>query len=223
MYNKVALVIGSNSFSGSWFIDLLLDRDYFVYGISRSDENKKEFLKYRSNKKIKNFKFLKKNINQNKGIIFITRLIKKKKIEYIINFAAQGMVAESWVKPVDWFKTNTLSTVNLINEIKNLKIKKYLHISTPEVYGNIKKKKQESFIYNPSTPYAISRAATDMYLKKINAYFDFPAIFARASNVYGPHQQLYRIIPKTIFSILSKKKNYTTWKGFFRKIIYSYR
>ena len=67
------------------------------------------------------------------------------------------MVAESWVNPVDWYKTNTLSMVNLIHQLKETKIKKYLHISTPEVYGNISKNKKESFIFNPTTPYAISR------------------------------------------------------------------
>ena len=206
MYKKKALVIGSNSFSGSWFVNLLLNEKYYVYGVSRSSELSGIFLRYKSNKKNKNFKFFKKNLNKTDDIKFIIRLIKTQKIKYVINFAAQGMVAESWVNPVDWYKTNTLSMVNLIHQLKETKIKKYLHISTPEVYGNISKNKKESFIFNPTTPYAISRASTDTYLKKLHEYYNFPVLFTRAANVFGPHQQLYRIIPKTIFSLLSNIK-----------------
>lgn len=206
MYKKKALVIGSNSFSGSWFVNLLLSKNYYVYGVTRSLELSEVFLKYKSNKKIKNFKFFKKNLNNKSDLNFIIKLIKKNKIEYVVNFAAQGMVAESWIKPADWFKTNTLSAVNLINNLKDIKLKKYLHISTPEVYGNNLKKKKEDFIYNPTTPYAISRASTDMYLKKLHEHYNFPVLFARAANVFGPHQQLYRIVPKAIFSLLSNVK-----------------
>ena len=60
---------------------------------------------------------------------------------------------------------------------------------------------KESFNFNPSTPYAVSRAAGDMMAKLWHENFNFPVIFTRAANIYGEGQQLYRIIPKTILSV----------------------
>ena len=90
-------------------------------------------------------------------------MINTEKPKYIVNFAAQGMVAQSWDSPEDWFHTNTLSTIKLFNEIRKLKfIKKFIHVSTPEVYGSVNGFVEENFNFNPSTPYAVSRASADM-------------------------------------------------------------
>ena len=91
----------------------------------------------------------------------------KFKPEYIVNFASQGMVAESWLNPVHWYQTNIVSQVALHDELRKRKfIKKYVHVTTPEVYGStndgwIEEKKN----FNPTTPYAVSRAACDMHFK----------------------------------------------------------
>jgi len=85
-------------------------------------------------------------------------------------------------------------------------LKKYVHVSTPEVYGSCIGFVGEDFPFNPSTPYAVSRAATDMSLKTFRAAYDFPVVTTRAANVYGPGQQLYRIIPRTIMCILQGQK-----------------
>ena len=127
--------------------------------------------------------------------------------EYFVNFAAQGMVAQSWDKPEDWFNTNTLSNVKLHDGLRKLKfLKKYLHISTPEVYGSCEGLVQENTDYNPSTPYAVSRAAADLSLMSFFRAYDFPVAFTRAANVYGAGQQLYRIIPRTILYFLTGRK-----------------
>ena len=77
----------------------------------------------------------------------------------------QGMVAESWLYPNHWIDTNIKNKTLLINEIKNFKfLKKYIRISTPEVYGSNKFKIKENFICNPTTPYAISHMAIDFML-----------------------------------------------------------
>ena len=206
MSKKKILVIGSNSFSGSWFVDLLLSKNYKVFGVSRSKEYHSKFLKYKKNQNKKNFSFHKKNLNIDKDIEYIKKLILKNKIQYIVNFASQGMVAESWNRPLDWYSTNTMGIIKLVEEMKKCNLKRFLHISTPEVYGNFGSSKKESFIYNPTTPYAISRAAADTHILKQFEHFNFPAIFTRAANVFGPHQQLYRIVPKSIFFILKNKK-----------------
>lgn len=203
---KKILVIGSNSFSGSHFVNYLLKKKYKVFGFSRSTQLKKEFLPYSNSNNLKNFFFNQCNLNKSKDIIKVLHIIKKNKIKNIVNFASQGMVEESFFNPVDWYKTNLLSTVNLIEKIKNENIDNYLHVSTPEVYGNITGTIDENSSKKPSTPYAISRLAMDYHLEAIMNIDNFPVKFSRAANVYGEGQQLYRIIPKTILKILKKEK-----------------
>ena len=203
---KKFLIIGSNSFAGSDFIDFLLKKNFKVYGVSRNKEVDNEYLRYKKNQKIKNYKFYQINLNLKKDINKLIQIIKKNKINYIINFAAQGMVAESWINPQDWYLTNVVSNSILIKEISKLKIKKYLNFSTPEVYGHTPSLMKESNFFAPTTPYAISRSAQDFNLLAYYNTYDFPVVFTRAANIYGPYQQSYRIIPKIIISILTNKK-----------------
>jgi dTDP-glucose 4,6-dehydratase len=85
-------------------------------------------------------------------------------------------------------------------------IEKYIHISTPEVYGSCSGLVEEDAPFNPSTPYAASRAACDLHLMTYVKHWKFPVVFTRAANVYGPGQQLYRIIPRVIFCALTGEK-----------------
>ena len=203
--NKI-IIIGSNSFAGSDFIDFLLNKKIKVFGVSRNYEINKENLRYKDNQNIKNFKFYKINLNIKKDLEKLIKIIKKEKIKYIVNFAAQGMVAESWINPEDWYLTNIVSNSILIKKLLKLKIKKYLNFSTPEVYGNTSSLKTESNIFSPTTPYAISRTAQDLNLIAYCKTYNFPVVFTRAANIYGPYQQNFRIIPKVIISILTNKK-----------------
>ena len=199
------LIIGSNSFSGFFFTNFLLKKNLKVIGVSRSKQKKSLFLTQLKANNKKNFLFFKIDLNYDLKKIII--LLKKFKPKYIVNFAAQGMVEESWKNPLDWYRTNTVSQIQFIEKIKNFKfIKKYIQFSTPEVYGSFKKKLAENCNYNPSTPYANSRACTDIHLMNLFKNFKFPAIITRTSNVYGEGQDLYRIIPKTICSALLNKK-----------------
>ena len=199
------LVIGSNSFSGSHFVNYLLNLKYNVIGVSRSKEPNKVFLPYKNSKHIDNFKFIQFDIN--KDVSLLKKLIIKKKISHIVNFSAQSMVGQSWENPTHWYNTNVLGTINFLNQIKKLKnIVKYVHVSTPEVYGSTQKNLKESRLYFPSTPYAISKAACDMHLYSLFKNYKFPVIFTRAANVYGPGQQLYRIVPKAILSLKLNRK-----------------
>jgi dTDP-glucose 4,6-dehydratase len=85
-------------------------------------------------------------------------------------------------------------------------LKKFVHASTPEVYGSTTGLVREDAPFNPSTPYAISKAACDMNLLAFHKAHGFPVALTRSANVCGPAQQLYRIIPKTILCILTGKK-----------------
>lgn len=199
------VVLGSNSFSGSHFVNHCLTEGYSVVGISRSSEPNSIFLPYKKNKYSNNFTFYKLDLN--KDLDEIVALINNRKIEYIVNFAAQGMVAQSWDKPEDWFQTNILANVKLHDHLRKLDfLQKYVHVSTPEVYGTCEGLIKEHTNYHPSTPYAVSKAAIDMSLMSFYKAYNFPVVFTRAANVYGPGQQLYRIIPITILKFLTGQK-----------------
>lgn len=198
------LIVGSNSFSGASFVDYLLEQGQKVIGTSRSLEPIDAMLPYKW-RDHQNFVF--HQLDLNKDLPRIIELINNQKPEYVINFAAQSMVGESWRNPEDWFMTNAVSTIKLHDALRKLAfLRRYVHISTPEVYGSCEGFVKEDFPFNPSTPYAVSRAAADMSLRTFRATYDFPVVTTRAANVYGPGQQLYRIIPRTILFILLGKK-----------------
>ena len=145
MNKNIYLVIGSNSFSGSNLIHKLLQRGNKnrVIGISRSNEYQNFFLKYKYSKYLKNFKYFKYNIKDTKKILKLVRLYKPK---FILNYAALGMVNESWVNPDDWYTTNLVYQTILYKNLTNFRfIKKIIHVSTPEVYGSTKKKIKGKF------------------------------------------------------------------------------
>ena len=203
MSNRI-VVLGSNSFSGASLISQALEQGNQILGISRSPENKACFLPYKWSAQ-DSFQFRQLNLNDNTDEII--NEIKNFKTTHIINFAAQAMVAESWQNPDHWYQTNVVANVRLHNQLRQINsLRKYVHVSTPEVYGSCSGLVNESYPFSPSTPYATSRAACDMHLLNFFKNYDFPVVFTRAANVYGPGQQLYRIIPRTILYIKLGKK-----------------
>ena len=113
------------------------------------------------------------------------------------------MVAQSWDFPQHWYQTNVVALSLLIEEFRKLpSLLKYVHVTTPEVYGSTTDWIAENTQFSPSTPYAVSRAAGDMHLLTMYRAKNFPVVFTRTANVYGPGQALYRIVPRTILSAL---------------------
>lgn len=199
------VVIGSNSFSGQDFVDLLLeDPQNEVIGLSRSAEVTPLMGSYHRHGRDR-FRFYKLDLN--KDAKKINELLESEKPEYIVNFAAQSEVAPSWEHPEHWFQTNTVGLINAINPLRDKKwLKRYVHISSPEVYGTCVGAITEESPVNPSTPYAASKAAADMFLSTLQKNFDFPLVSIRATNVYGSRQQLFKIIPRSIiYQKLGKK------------------
>jgi dTDP-glucose 4,6-dehydratase len=205
MSKKRVVVIGSNSFSGSDFIDLLLETQrYEVVGISRSPEKTGLFLPYKS-RETSDFEFYQYDLNHHTSDII--RLLDDFEPEFMVNFAAQSEVAPSWENPEQWFETNTVGLAKLTKELRKREyLKKYVHISSPEVYGSCQGLVTEDEQLNPTTPYAASKAAADLYLNTLLKNFGFPLVTIRATNVYGAHQQLFKIIPRTAIYLLSNRK-----------------
>jgi dTDP-glucose 4,6-dehydratase len=199
------LVIGSNSFSGAGFIDHLLSQGIDTIGVSRSDEVAMPFRIYAWNRHNANFSYHRLDLNHDLDALLA--LIARERPTRIVNFAAQSMVGESWQHPDHWMMTNVVSAVRLHERLRHLDfLEKYVHVTTPEVYGSTQGWVRENYHFQPSTPYAVSRAAGDMSLCSFHQAYNFPVVFTRAANVYGPGQQLYRILPRTIIYALTGKR-----------------
>ena len=200
------IVIGSNSFSGQDFIDLLLDDpSNEVIGISRSSEYPDYFLRYKQRENLTNYSFQKFDLNLEMPQFL--EFLDTTEPQTITNFAAQSEVAPSWENPDQWFQTNCVSLARLVKHLSERDyLDRYLHISSPEVYGSCESLVTETSPVNPSTPYAASKAAADMLLKSFAEYKGFPLVTVRATNVYGARQQLFKIMMRTsIFIRLNRR------------------
>ena len=200
------LIIGSNSFSGGSFIAYLLENEAKseIFAVSRSKEYEKALLAYKNHPKAQKVNFYQYDLNRD--LEQIVSLIESNKIEYIVNFSAQGMVAQSWDNPQQWVETNIMALTGLVNRIYKFDfIRRFVQASTPEVYGAAVEIK-ESMCMAPSSPYAASKAGADMMLYSYFKTHAFPVCFTRSANVYGRYQQLYRIIPKTIMMICKSEQ-----------------
>ena len=204
---KKILIIGTNAFTAGHFINYMLENtDAEIVGISRSPEYNPVFLPFLYNKqRPSRYTFHQVDINQNMGKVY--SILDSFRPHVVVNYAAQGEVRNSWKWPEQWYQTNCLSVVRLAEHLKNVDyLKKYVAISTPEVYGATGEKIKESHNYYPSTPYAASKLAGELHLFALHKHYDFPVVFTRAANLYGIHQQLYRIIPRAIIYLKMGKR-----------------
>ena len=203
-YKRYA-VLGSNSFAGAAFVARAVADGAEVIGFNRSLESSSIFLPYRNIKNGGSYTFVQTDINHDLDAILGRLDIFRPQV--VVDFAGQGMVAESWQNPAEWYNTNIVAKVKLHDQLRRRDwMERYVRISTPEVYGSQESLLQETWQYNPSTPYAVSHAAVDQSLRAFHQQYDFPVIFTRFANFYGPGQQLYRIVPRTIiYALLGKK------------------
>ena len=199
------VVLGANSFSGQDFVDLLLDHpEYQVIGISRSPERSPLFLKYLKRSDLTRYQY--HALDMNHDMPAILDLLDSERPAAIVNFAAQSEVAPSWDSPEHWYQTNCVALAKLVNHLRNRDyLQRYVHISSPEVYGTCIGRVTEDAPLNPSTPYAASKAAADDLLTVYRKQFQFPVMWVLATNVYGARQQLFKIIPRSvIYSIVGR-------------------
>jgi dTDP-glucose 4,6-dehydratase len=203
---KTIVVLGANSFSGQDFVDLLLDGPaQRVIGVSRSPERSTVFLRYRQRLDLMRYTY--HQLDMNRDMPALLELLDRERPEYIVNFAAQSEVAPSWDHPEHWFETNTVALARLVNHLRQRDyLRRYLHISSPEVYGSCVGSVFEDAPLNPSTPYAASKAAADLVLNTFLKQFDYPVLTVRATNVYGARQQLFKIIPRTVIYLRLGKR-----------------
>lgn len=146
-------------------------------------------------------------IHINYELDLLMELLDKEKPDVIINFAAQGEGAASWKKSWRFFETNCVALAKLTEELMTRDyLKRFIHIGTSEMYGSVDYPTKEDEPIKPSSPYAASKVAFDMYLLSVSKLLKFPMNIIRPSNAYGPGQQLHRVIPKSIlYGLLGKK------------------
>lgn len=211
---KKILILGTSSFGGSATAKFFLDKNYFVIGTFR---NSKDYFyqPHLWSKNIKNFKNFKIDFDLNKDILKLLKIIRFYKPKFIIDFASICMVNESWDNPNKYIRINLEKKSFIIKKIINYSfLKKYIYISTPEIFGsNDKSIKEDHNIYNPSTPYAISKLAFEMLLKSYGDQYNFPYIICRFSNFFGVGQPNFRLISKVFLNIYLKKNFYIDGKG----------
>ncbi len=204
---KKIIVTGGSGFIGSNLVNYLINKKYFVINIDK--------LTYASNRydnKIrnrKNYKFFKVDINNKTQLI---KIIKANKPKVIFNLAAESHVDRSIDDPKTFIHTNINGTFNLLECVRYLKNKKqkikFIHISTDEVYGDIKPnlRSKENSKYEPNSPYAASKASSDHLVKAYVRTYKINALISNCCNNYGPYQFPEKLIPKTILNIFNNKQ-----------------
>ena len=201
---KKIIVTGGLGFIGSNLIELLIKKNYFVINIDKVTYSS-NFYNVKEFRYSKNYKFFKCSIGTKK----FHKILNKYKPTCIFNLAAETHVDRSIDNPDNFINSNIVDVYKLLESFKNFTKKyrcKLIHISTDEVYGDILiGRSNEKFPYNPSSPYAASKAASDHLVSSYIRTYKLPAIVTNCSNNYGPKQHPEKLIPKLIYNILNNK------------------
>jgi len=208
---KNILVTGCCGFIGSNFVNNFLKNyeNINIYNIDKIDYCARE----KNVICVENYKFIKGDI---KSVDLINFILNQYQIDTIIHFAAQSHVDNSFGNSIEFTNDNVLGTHTLLEccRIYN-KIKRFIHVSTDEVYGEVEENEtcSENSLLNPTNPYAASKAAAEFLVRSYGISFKLPIIITRGNNVYGPLQYPEKLIPKFIFQILDNKKCTIHGKG----------
>ncbi len=201
---KKIVVTGGLGFIGSNLIELLIKKNYFIINIDKVTYSS-NFYNVKEFKSLRNYKFIKCKIGDKKFL----KILNKYKPSCIFNLAAETHVDRSIDNPDNFINSNIVDVYKLLESFKKYIKKnkcKLIHISTDEVYGDILKgRTTEKFPYNPSSPYAASKAASDHLVNSFVRTYKIPAIVTNCSNNYGPKQHPEKLIPKLIFNILNNR------------------
>lgn len=137
----------------------------------------------------------------------IDTLIDEETPDAIVHFAAESHVDRSILSPAASFETNLRGTFTLLEAVRRRKIKRYVHVSTDEVYGSLEEplEADENYPLRPSSPYSASKAGSDLLALSYFTTYKCPVLVTRASNNYGPYQFPEKLIPLMISNALEDK------------------
>ena len=197
------LVTGGAGFIGSNFLKYIVDKypDYHFINLDALTycgnlENLKDI------EDCNNYSFVKGDI---RDVEIVDKIVSD--CDYIVNFAAESHVDRSIEDPEIFIKSNILGTQVLLEAAKKHNIKKYLQISTDEVYGSLPKEGyfKETTPLQPNSPYSASKASADLMVRAYHNTFNLPVNITRCSNNYGPYQFPEKLIPLMISNALEDK------------------
>ena len=203
---KKVIITGGSGFIGSNLVNYLIKKRYFVVNLDKLTYSANRYKSKIRNKK--NYKLIKIDIVNKKKIV---EIIKKYKPRIIFNLAAETHVDRSIDGPSSFIHTNIIGTFNLLESLRFLKKKKInpklVHISTDEVYGDIKKgvRSDENFKYEPSSPYSATKASADHLVKSYIRTYKLNAVISNCCNNFGPYQFPEKLIPKIISNIFMQQ------------------
>lgn len=132
-----------------------------------------------------------------------------KGVSAVVHFAAESHVDRSVIDPLTFIKTNVLGTGNLLNAALKQGVKRFHHVSTDEVFGQLSPDDppfNEKTLYQPRTPYAASKASSDHLVRSYFETYGLPVTITNCSNNYGPYQDTEKLIPRFITNLLTGKK-----------------
>ena len=198
------LVTGGAGFIGSNFIRKFLELSKF----KESEVYLLDSMTYAGNEKTLNELLLDKRVKFIKGDICDSELVKNttNKIDIVVNFAAESHVDRSIIEPNKFIESNVLGTHNLLYHSMKNNVKKFIQVSTDEVYGSIENGSwDENNILEPNSPYSGSKASADLIARAYFQTYHFPVIVTRCSNNFGPYQNIEKFIPKSITTVLNGK------------------
>ena len=151
-----------------------------------------------------NFVFIQGNIL---NIELVSLIMKDHRVDTVMHFAAQSHVDKSFGNSFEFTQTNILGTHVLLECAKNFHIRRFIHVSTDEVYGEVLSgRADEMAILSPTNPYACSKAGAEFMCQAYIRSFNMPIIITRGNNVFGPHQFPEKVIPKFIHLLNEKRK-----------------
>ncbi len=196
------LVTGGLGFIGSNFILKILDNSpncqIFNLDAELVGSNKKNLAQIKNKK---NYHYIKGNINNKK---IVEKLIKN--CDVVFNFAAESHVDRSINDPKPFIDSNIFGVYTILEAIRKYD-KKLIHVSTDEVFGSLKSNSaNEEFPFNPSSPYAASKASAELLIKSYFTTYGSDVMITRCTNNYGPRQFPEKLIPKVILLAMQNKK-----------------
>lgn len=203
------LVTGGSGFIASHLVDRLVSYGHFVVNLDKLD-----YCSYDNTKSIENkYKFIQGNICNKELVWFI---LNEYKINTIFHLAAQTHVDNSFYNSTQFTADNIVGTHNLLectrdyNDInKENKIQKFIHMSTDEVYGEIKEGENEcteTSLLKPTNPYSATKASAELLASSYYHSFKLPVKIIRCNNVFGPRQYPEKVIPSFIYNLLNDQK-----------------
>lgn len=202
------LVTGGAGFIGGNFVQHMVSEypDYQIFNLDLLTYAG-DLVKHKEIENADNYKFVKMDIADRDAVM---NLFETEKFDYVVHFAAESHVDRSITHPEIFVKTNVMGTQALLDAAKAIGLKKFVHVSTDEVYGELDFDPATFFTEDtplqPNSPYSASKASSDFLVRAYHETFGLPVNITRCSNNYGPYHFPEKLIPLTISRVLNEQK-----------------